>query len=224
MIHSGELYNASVLRQKGESRNGCLKKTKHAKFSEKRTFFIRFFFKVFFETPVCEIRPFVSSPANDTIAEAYSESSQTSRMEISAKIVYCLKRLTIAAKISWLVSNCASVFYEFRECFHVIYIFLRLKKVVMIQFIVSENGQWFILHHQIMIAISHINFYKVLASRLENVKCDVASMNIVQATFISPCRVFLCPKSFFLAPTKPAFTCSKSIMETPEQCVKFIQT
>ena len=29
---------ASVIRQKGESQNGCYKKTKHAKFSEKRTF------------------------------------------------------------------------------------------------------------------------------------------------------------------------------------------
>ena len=28
----------SVIRQKGESRNGCFKKTKHFKFSEKRTF------------------------------------------------------------------------------------------------------------------------------------------------------------------------------------------
>ena len=28
----------SVIRQKGESQNGCFKKTKHAKFSEKRTF------------------------------------------------------------------------------------------------------------------------------------------------------------------------------------------
>ena len=27
-----------VIRQKGKSQNGCLKKTKHAKFSEKRTF------------------------------------------------------------------------------------------------------------------------------------------------------------------------------------------
>ena len=31
-------YKLSVIRQKGESQNGCLKKTKHAKFSEKRTF------------------------------------------------------------------------------------------------------------------------------------------------------------------------------------------
>ena len=29
---------ASVIRQKGESENGCFKKTKHVKFSEKRTF------------------------------------------------------------------------------------------------------------------------------------------------------------------------------------------
>ena len=29
---------ASVIRQKGESENGCFKKTQHAKFSEKRTF------------------------------------------------------------------------------------------------------------------------------------------------------------------------------------------
>ena len=28
----------SVIRHKGESQNGCYKKTKHAKFSEKRTF------------------------------------------------------------------------------------------------------------------------------------------------------------------------------------------
>ena len=30
--------NSSVIRQKGESQNGCFKKTKHAKFSTKRTF------------------------------------------------------------------------------------------------------------------------------------------------------------------------------------------
>ena len=30
--------NLSVIRQKGESQNGCFKKTKHAKFCEKRTF------------------------------------------------------------------------------------------------------------------------------------------------------------------------------------------
>ena len=29
---------SSVIRQKGESQNGCFKKTKHAKFSKKRTF------------------------------------------------------------------------------------------------------------------------------------------------------------------------------------------
>ena len=31
-------HNASVIRQKGESQNGCLKKAKHAKISEKQTF------------------------------------------------------------------------------------------------------------------------------------------------------------------------------------------
>ena len=30
--------NLSVITQKGESENGCFKKTKHAKFSEKRQF------------------------------------------------------------------------------------------------------------------------------------------------------------------------------------------
>ena len=30
-------YTSSVIRQKGESRNECFKKTKHAKFSDKRT-------------------------------------------------------------------------------------------------------------------------------------------------------------------------------------------
>ena len=32
-------YITSVIRQKGESQNGCLKKTKQAKFSKKRTLF-----------------------------------------------------------------------------------------------------------------------------------------------------------------------------------------
>ena len=33
------VQNPSVIRQNGESLNGCYKRTKHAKFSEKRTFF-----------------------------------------------------------------------------------------------------------------------------------------------------------------------------------------
>ena len=33
-----KLQKSSVICQKGESQNGCCKKTKHAKFSEKRTF------------------------------------------------------------------------------------------------------------------------------------------------------------------------------------------
>ena len=32
------LINSSVIRQKGQSRNGCYKKTKQTKFSEKQTF------------------------------------------------------------------------------------------------------------------------------------------------------------------------------------------
>ena len=32
---SGGQLKLSVIKQKGESQNGCLKKTKHAKFSEK---------------------------------------------------------------------------------------------------------------------------------------------------------------------------------------------
>ena len=35
-----EAKSSSVIRQKGESQNGCYKKTKYAKFSEKRTFLI----------------------------------------------------------------------------------------------------------------------------------------------------------------------------------------
>ena len=38
MYFSPDISNSSVIRQKGESQNGCFKKTKHFKFSEKRTF------------------------------------------------------------------------------------------------------------------------------------------------------------------------------------------
>ena len=49
--------NSSVIRQKGESQNWCYMKTKHAKFSEKRTFvtpwwFGKFGVFCFLETPV----------------------------------------------------------------------------------------------------------------------------------------------------------------------------
>ena len=36
--------NSSVIRQKGESQNGCFKKTKYVKFSDKRTFLTPWFF------------------------------------------------------------------------------------------------------------------------------------------------------------------------------------
>ena len=35
---TNEEITTSAIRQKGESRNGCYKKTKHSKFSEKQTF------------------------------------------------------------------------------------------------------------------------------------------------------------------------------------------
>ena len=38
-FHFFLVSNSLVIRQKGESQNGCFKKTKHAKFSEKQTFF-----------------------------------------------------------------------------------------------------------------------------------------------------------------------------------------
>ena len=38
LLWSTHYVTSSIIRQKGESQNGCLKKTEHAKFSEKRTF------------------------------------------------------------------------------------------------------------------------------------------------------------------------------------------
>ena len=38
MLNAPMVLNSSVIRQKDESQNGCYKKTKHAKFSEKQTF------------------------------------------------------------------------------------------------------------------------------------------------------------------------------------------
>ena len=57
-----EPYNPSVIMQKGESQNGCFKKTKHVKFSEKRTFLEMF---VFSENLTCFVflkQPFWDSP------------------------------------------------------------------------------------------------------------------------------------------------------------------
>ena len=50
-------YRTSVIRQKGESQNGCFKKAKHGKFSEKRTFLTPWYAYVRFE-----IRPFALLP------------------------------------------------------------------------------------------------------------------------------------------------------------------
>ena len=41
------MYKTSVIWQKGESQNGGNKNTKHAKFSEKRTFLTHYFFTLF---------------------------------------------------------------------------------------------------------------------------------------------------------------------------------
>ena len=38
MIHASPIFIMSVIRLKGKFQNGCYKKTKHAKFSEKRKF------------------------------------------------------------------------------------------------------------------------------------------------------------------------------------------
>ena len=68
--------NTSVIRQKGESQNRCFKKIKHAKFSEKRTFFTPWYAhvrdkakgriskRVFSWNTSFEIRPFALLPTN----------------------------------------------------------------------------------------------------------------------------------------------------------------
>ena len=47
------LINSSVTRKKGQSQNGCYKKTKHAKFSEKQTFLTPWYAHVDTHTFVC---------------------------------------------------------------------------------------------------------------------------------------------------------------------------
>ena len=69
------IYISLVIRQKGESQNGCFKKTRHAKFSEKGTFLTHtYLYKNFFFRKICralfswntrfEIRTFALFPAN----------------------------------------------------------------------------------------------------------------------------------------------------------------
>ena len=54
------LLNLSVIRRKGESQNRCFKKTRHAKFSAKRTFVFRKIWRVLFSWNTrFEIRPFL---------------------------------------------------------------------------------------------------------------------------------------------------------------------
>ena len=55
------LHNSSVIRQKGESHNGCFKKTKHVKFTEKRTFFTLWYAHVWNTCEKTLKRPFWDS-------------------------------------------------------------------------------------------------------------------------------------------------------------------
>ena len=61
------LYNSSVMRQKGESQNGCFKKTKHAKFSEEIFVFRKIWHALFSWNTRFEIRPFALLPTNFNI-------------------------------------------------------------------------------------------------------------------------------------------------------------
>ena len=60
------MTRSSVIRQKGESQNGSFKKTKHAKFSEKRTFFTPWYAHViiFYFMEVIQIVTFFPLTAN----------------------------------------------------------------------------------------------------------------------------------------------------------------
>ena len=64
------VLKSSVIRQKGESQSGCLKKTKHAKFSKKRTFFTPWYVHAgcFLEIPVLRfaLLPFYRRFVNDS--------------------------------------------------------------------------------------------------------------------------------------------------------------
>ena len=63
-LEARESKNSSVIRQKGESQNGCFKKTKHAKFSEKCSFFGKFGVLCFLETPVLRFALSALLPTN----------------------------------------------------------------------------------------------------------------------------------------------------------------
>ena len=87
---------SSVIRKKGESHNGCFKKTKHPKFFEKQAggkkmFVFRKIWRALFSWNThFEIRPIALLPTKSNFLEvtsvAHSEHWQTSKMEIFAKI------------------------------------------------------------------------------------------------------------------------------------------
>ena len=77
VAHFTHHQHASVIRQKGESQDGCFKKTKHTKFSEKRRFlthcvyqgvrnvrFLKIWRALFSWNTRFEIRPFVLLPTH----------------------------------------------------------------------------------------------------------------------------------------------------------------
>ena len=135
-----------MIKQKGKSQNGCFKKTKHAKFSEKRIFLAPWYAHVrvrnirFLENLACFVflkHPFWDSPfcliTDDLLfsREAYTESSQTPKMEFLAKnyfrqkIYLKLFPLTIFAKSSildvWVSSESASAEVHFFSCFEILW-------------------------------------------------------------------------------------------------------
>ena len=69
---------SSVIRQKGESQNGCFNKTKHAKFSEKQTFLTSWYtdrkiWRAFFSWNThFEILPFALLPTKQVFLVAFS--------------------------------------------------------------------------------------------------------------------------------------------------------
>ena len=83
-------FKSSVIRQKGEPQNGCFKKTKHVKFSEKTNilknerFFGKFNVLCFLKTPVLRFAHLPYYRRNTTLILAHNYHNANSRLE------YCL--------------------------------------------------------------------------------------------------------------------------------------
>ena len=112
-----DAVNSLVITQKGESQNGCYKKTKHAKFSEKQTFLAPWYSHVrqkwsffgkfgvlwFFETPAFKIRHFA------LLAAILAGCSQVCPGMPKAKIC-CLAGIPE-------FQSCLACFYYFKVCY-----------------------------------------------------------------------------------------------------------